>query len=364
MFLQFAKKLSLDGADDLLALDWVQAMQNCLQSPEHHAEGDVWVHVKMVLSEVLRDNRWKQLSHEEQADLFLTALLHDIAKPKTFEVCPINGNITANGHARLGAIMARELLYKEGVPYLVREKICNIIKYHLKPFFLIEMDNSENLAREIRLNCELEQLAIHARADILGRICQDQNKALDNVELFEEFCKEIDLSFANDHSRLLYFQNRLKHPYEAYFEPRCYVTVMSGLPGAGKDRWIAKNANGRPVVSLDNIRREMGYSPTKPHGPVLAKAYDVAEEHLRNKTDFIWNATNISRSIRSNILGIAMKYNAHIQIVYVEVPYKELLTQNRDREYSVPTNVIEKLVRKVEPPDLTEAHEILKIGCQ
>src|SRR5580704_7778943 len=43
-------------------------------------------------------------------------------------------------------------------------------------------------------------------------------------------------------------------PREEY---RCTVTLMSGLPGSGKDTWLALDRPGLPVVSLEELRADL-----------------------------------------------------------------------------------------------------------
>ena len=65
--------------------------------------------------------------------------------------------------------------------------------------------------------------------------------------------------FASDHARFSYFRRDDRDPaYAAYDDTRSRVVVLSGLPGSGKDLWIARHGDGRPVVSLDDLRRERG----------------------------------------------------------------------------------------------------------
>ena len=73
------------------------------------------------------------------------------------------------------------------------------------------------------------------------------------------------------------------------------TTVLSGLPGAGKDTWIAANRADHPVVSLDALRAELGVDPAGDQRAVVDAAYQRAREHLRARRSFVWNATNISR---------------------------------------------------------------------
>ena len=134
--------------------------------------------------------------------------------------------------------------------------------------------------------------------------------------------------------------------------------MMSGLPGAGKDFWVAENLAGLPVVSLDDLRRAMKVSPTDNQGPVVSKARELAREHLRARRPFVWNATNVSRQVRSLSVDLFAAYNARVRIVYVEAPEDRLYAQNRERDDAVPAEVIRKLTARWEVPDLTEAHRV------
>lgn len=260
--------------------------------------------------------------------------------------------------------MARKILYLMGVPFAKRETICASIRFHLKPFFLIDYDNPLRIALQIAASTRLDLLKIQANADLRGRICPDAQKILDNIELYAQYCKdeglyENPLPFANPHSRFLFFKDReMQRPYDAFLDKRCDVIVLSGLPGSGKDRWISKHGPDWPVVSLDAIRRERKIKPTDEQGEVIFAAKNMAKEYLRKGTSFMWNATNITRQMREQVIDIFAAYNAYVKIVYVESPYSIRLTQNEDRDHSVPETVINKMLDKLEVPDLTEAHEV------
>lgn len=83
-----------------------------------------------------------------------------------------------------------------------------------------------------------------------------------------------------------------------------------------------------------------------------------ARELLRRRQSFAWNATNISRRLRRPLIDLCLSYGARVRIVYLEVPYTELLARNRRRAAAVPPPVIERLLRRLEPPDPTEAHTV------
>ena len=134
---------------------------------------------------------------------------------------------------------------------------------------------------------------------------------------------------------------------------------MSGFPGAGKDRFIAEQLAGWPVVSLDRVRAELDVDPEDDQGTVVSHAREAAREHLRAGRSFVWNATNVSRRIRAQCTRIFADYDARIRIVYVEVPEPTLRAQNRARKSPVPERVLDSLLDKWDVPDATEAHEVV-----
>lgn len=111
----------------------------------------------------------------------------------------------------------------------------------------------------------------------------------------EAGCLNGPYPFANAESRLAFLERPARAAdYPAFEDFRCTAYVMSGLPGAGKDTWIARNLPQLPVVSLDAIRVQNRVSPRG----------------------------------------------------------------NQGRGRVVPSAVIAGLARKLEPPTLAEAHEV------
>jgi len=60
----------------------------------------------------------------------------------------------------------------------------------------------------------------------------------------------------------------------------------------------------------------------------------------------VWNATNITLQMRDQLVGLAAPYHPAITMVYVEVPYKKLLAQNKGREHPIPELAVEKYDRQ------------------
>ncbi|SMX35821.1 AAA family ATPase [Maliponia aquimaris] len=369
--LVFSDLLSLVPAAPDWRLDWaairmlwpeLRALDACPQDPVHHGEGDVGTHTRMVLEALVADPDWRALPDPDRDLLFWTAVLHDVGKPGT--TVTEDGRIKAPGHSRRGSLMARSLLRDLEAPFDWREALCGLIAVHQVPFWLIERDDPAREAIRLSWCCRPDLLCLHARADARGRIAEDVDNIVMNADLAREMfaeqeCLAQPFAFANDESRVAFFERDDRDPhFAAWEEPKCTVTLLSGLPGSGKDTWIGTHMPGVPVISLDALRDEMGVSPTGNQGTVIEAARERAREHLRVGRDFVWNATNITRQVRAKPLSLARAYGARVEIVYLEVPPTRLSRQNRDREAVVPQDVLDNLARKLEPPEAWEAHRI------
>jgi predicted kinase len=360
--------LDWDGID--AAYPWIRALRGAAHDPIHHREGDVWTHVRMVTEEIVADPEWRALPEDLRLASFAAALLHDVAKPATASAEIVDGveRIHHHGHSRAGAVMARGILWRQDFEPRLREIVCSLIARHQTPFWLHERDYED--ARRIVAGQSLSSgnrlLAILARADARGRICDDRDMMELAVEEYraiasEHECLDASFPFAGERERFLYLSRRgdldPRFPIGAPGD-RPEVVLMSALPGAGKSTWIARNAGDRPVISLDEIRRALRIGPEKPQGPVLEAGKEAAKAHLRAKTSFVWDTTGVTRDLREKMIGLAFDYGFAIRIVALEAPFRELLRRNREREHPVPTEVIERLVGKWDHPDLSECDRL------
>lgn len=342
---------------------WIRNLAGCPQDPIHHAEGDVWIHTRMVCAALAALPAWRVLPDEERRIVFTAALLHDVAKPDCTRT-ESDGRIHARGHSRRGSILARQILWRLRVPFAVREQVTALVRHHQVPYFLLDRDDAQRLCIEISQTARCDHLALLAEADVLGRHCADQRRLLDNIALFREYCDEQGCpsgprAFASDHARFLYFSQPGRHPDSpAHEDFRAEVVLVSGLPGSGKDHHIRTHLIDWPVISLDAVRAELDIAPGDDQGAVLNRAREQARVYLRQRRSFVWNATNVSRQLRGESLRLFAGYNARIRIIYVEVSADVLFPQNRQRAAPVPEKVIDRLLERWEVPDCTEAHQV------
>lgn len=350
-----------DAIHDTFA--WIRRLDGVAQDQIHHAEGDVATHTRMAAEALAGLPRWRALPATDRVRLFAAVLLHDVAKPDCTQHTEA-GRVTAHGHSRRGELTCRRVLWELGAPVAWREHVAALVRHHQVPFWALERPDLERIVLRVSLIASNADLVLLSTADILGRVCQDTDEVLGNIDLFAQYCAEVGVlerawPFASDHARFTYFRTPGRDPrYAAHDDTRTTVTVLSGLPGAGKDTWIARHAPDTPVVSLDALRAELNIGPGGDQRPVAAAAYERARAHLRARRPFVWNATNVSRQQRDLCVGLAANYHARVEIVALEAPPDVIRARNGSRPAPVPDAVIDRLIGRWETADLTEAHAV------
>ena len=349
---------------------WAEPMRHCLQDAQWHAEGDVWTHTGMVFDQVTRLADYSLLTREEQVILLFVALLHDAGKPATTMLDPETGRTRSPKHSLVGAGMTREILRSLKCDLATREHVVNLGRYHGRPPFLMEAGDPER--EVIRLSNLLSNRLFYlfALADTRGRHTPEMARPEEVLHLWrdtaiEHRCFTGPYPFINDQARFLFHRNELSSlhytPHEDY---RCAVTMMSGLPGAGKDTWLVAQRPGLSVVSLDAVREELDVDATDNQGQVIQAAKEQCRVHLRAGQDFAFNATNITALMRKRWIDLFADYGARVEIVYLEPAIATILKQNKERTASIPESAIRRLIDKIEVPTLAEAHAVTLCGAE
>jgi putative nucleotidyltransferase with HDIG domain len=342
---------------------WLPSLAGCPQDPRHHAEGDVLVHTRMVLEALAALPAFRTLDEAARQIVFAGALVHDIGKPATTRHEP-DGRIASRGHSRRGEILARRLLWEADVPFVARESVTQLVRYHQVPFFLIDRDDRQKQAFRVSQSVRCDWLALVAEADMRGRVADGQARVLEQIALFVEYCREEQCldrprSFVSGHARYEYFRREGRDPdYAAHDDYAGELVLLSGLPGAGKDHLAATRFADWPVVSLDRWRARLDVDPGESQKAVVHAAQEETRQLLRQKARFVVNGTNLSRDLRRQWLDLADAYHARSRIFYVEVPRARLLEQNRARAAVVPQAALARMLDRWEVPDLTEAHAV------
>jgi poly(A) polymerase len=152
----------------------VEALKGVPQPPKFHPEGDVYVHTRGLLE------RMKNPS----AVLALSALLHDVGKPRTYAVKE-DGKITFYEHAPLGARMARDIMKRLRFSNDEIEDVANCIDNHMA-FADVQRMRSGKLKRLVSRPTFQDELELH-RID-----CEASHGMLQNFEFLTQKQKEFE----------------------------------------------------------------------------------------------------------------------------------------------------------------------------
>lgn len=133
----------------------ISAMYGVQQPPEFHPEGDVFTHTLLAMD---------LMEKPASITLALGVLLHDVGKPPTFD--DSTDRIRFNGHDKLGAEVAGEMLTRLRFPNDVIERVQSMIADHLK-FMNVQKMKTSTLKRFLRKPHFDEDLELH-RIDCLA----------------------------------------------------------------------------------------------------------------------------------------------------------------------------------------------------
>ena len=144
------------------------------------------------------------------------------------------------------------------------------------------------------------------------------------------------------------------------------VYVMIGLPGAGKDTWIAENLpNAHKVVCRDDIRAELGLcnvgekivATPQQENLVTGIFNQRLKEYARAGEDIAINNTNLKRRYRLEYKKMLSGFDVNWIYVVVEAP--DLDTNKERRKGQIPPEVFDRMVTLYEPPTPDEYDEII-----
>lgn len=151
----------------------IQKMIGCNQNKKWHMEGDCFEHTMLVLDNLSVKNKitcW-------------AALLHDIGKPLT-TFTKENNYICSYNHENVGCDIANNILKRLDFPNDDIQKICGIVKNHMRCFDLIKMNERK---KKLFANLDyLEDLCIIHNSDMVSSFREDGLKN-ENTEGYIEF---------------------------------------------------------------------------------------------------------------------------------------------------------------------------------
>lgn len=172
----------LTGVMDVIFPE-ISKMAGVEQRKDYHHK-DVFYHTLEVVDNVsaLTDNVW----------LRFTALVHDIAKPKTKKFIEGIG-WTFHGHEELGARMMKNIFDRLRFPNDKLSYVEKLIRLHLRPAALANQDATDSAIRRLAAEAgeELIDLFKLCRADITSKNLQKVKRYANNFDLIEKRIIEV-----------------------------------------------------------------------------------------------------------------------------------------------------------------------------
>ena len=168
--LGFALALEIGVIDQLFPE--LKALVGCVQEPEWHPEGDVWVHTLQVIDQARQ--RIDDLDRADQLSVMLGAVTHDFGKPATTAF--LDGRIRSMNHEEEGVAPAAAFLERLNIHSIdgkdVRAQVLGLVAHHLKPGMLYKVreELTDGAFRRLSQKANLELLARLAKSDCLGRL--------------------------------------------------------------------------------------------------------------------------------------------------------------------------------------------------
>jgi len=141
-----------------IVLPEISALKGVQQPPQFHPEGDVWIHTRLMIEQLLAGT---------SPTLAWGVLLHDVGKPATFQSPRETGDrIRFNGHVDVGVRMAQDITRRLRFSNEETEQIVALVANHMR-FKDVELMRASTLKRFVRMPRFDEHLELH-RLDCLS----------------------------------------------------------------------------------------------------------------------------------------------------------------------------------------------------
>jgi len=144
----------------------LDALRGCLQDPEHHPEGDVWIHTLHCLDAFAAErtgDAWEDLV------VGCAVLCHDLGKPTTTATAA-DGRVRALGHEQESVRLTAEFFEPLTDNRKLLAQVTPLVAEHMRPSQLFQAQASDAAIRRLAARVgRIDRLVRVARADMFGR---------------------------------------------------------------------------------------------------------------------------------------------------------------------------------------------------
>ena len=132
------------------------------------------------------------------------------------------------------------------------------------------------------------------------------------------------------------------------------LNIMIGIPGSGKTKYAKTNLLNENTVYLssDDIRVDMfGFEDQTHNAEVFERMKRETLTALQNGFDVVYDATNLNKKRRSDIIKRAKIYGAEVNAYLCCTPINIILERNLTRqERQMPWDKLIQMIQSIEPP--------------
>ncbi len=161
----------------------VGELRNTPQNPKFHAEGSVFNHTLLVLSQFYQHHGQFQLSERDYQALYWSVLTHDVGKPVVTQW--VQGRWSARGHEAAGVPIARNiLLQRPDIDPDQRQRILSMVRYHSAPLQMYLRGATIDQYKQLACKVDIRLLGQFAWFDLHGRICIKQDEVYSSIDHF------------------------------------------------------------------------------------------------------------------------------------------------------------------------------------
>lgn len=140
--------------------------------------------------------------------------------------------------------------------------------------------------------------------------------------------------------------------------------IMVGIPASGKTSMASMIAleNDSVMFSSDDIRKRNDLGNSKEDNVKTFELMNkLTKESLKMGKSVVYDATNLSRKKRKNLIKEVKKYVTNIEAVLMDVSIKDALYLNENRDTHVPHEVLVRMYKNLQLPLVSEGYEMISI---
>ena len=322
--------------DYVMTIPEFQKLKECEQNPKWHSEGNALEHTKQCVQSAYYHIGYERFKTLDKRTAIMAVLLHDIGKATTTNFS--NGSWHSYGHEFESEKIARRILWNENIYF--REVVCACAHYHM---MVLRLAESKHVIEEmIKISfgeyVYWNYLLFVKLCDIFGSIPDDNKQTvkdltkMDTLISLAESLHIFNNPFFPSHKIAEIIAknpgNKINWDLEDDISKKSKVTVLIGLPGAGKNTYYDKYIDKENTVMLsrDDIRTMLGYcgenekvvlSPDKENE--VSRIFD--EQFLKalsERKDVCINNINLKKAYRDKYKELAKGYNVMWEYVYIE----------------------------------------------